>query len=81
MNTAQNGESVVKNGEKTSYGTVRIWFVVLLINLFGLFNTTHSVTRIFTAIGVIATIVVLFRSWQAVKAQAQAKDPQTSADQ
>lgn len=79
MDTAKNGENEVKNAEKKNRSTARIWFVVLLINLFGVFNTTHSVTRIFTAIGVIASIVVLFRACRADKAQAKA--PQTSADQ
>ncbi|WP_274643936.1 hypothetical protein [Pseudomonas serbica] len=79
MNTAKNGENEVKNVERKNRSSARIWFVVLLINLFGVFNTTHSVTRIFTAIGVIASIVVLFRALRTDKAPTKA--PQTSADQ
>jgi Na+/H+ antiporter NhaC len=81
MNTAENGENKVKNGEKRKRSTARFWFVVLLINLFGVFYTTHSVTRIFTAIGVIGSIVVLFQAWRADKTQAKVNDPQTSTDQ
>lgn len=81
MNTAENGENEVKSGEKKKRSTARFWFVVLLINLFCVFNTTHSVTRIISAIGVIASIVVLFPAWQAGKARAKANDLQPSADQ
>lgn len=81
MNTAKHGENQVKHGEKKKRSTARFWFVVLVIDLFVVFNTTHSVTRFFTALGVIASIVVVFRACRDGQAQAKTKTPQASVNQ
>lgn len=81
MNTADNGANKVKTDEKKKRFTVGFWLGVLVINLFGVFNATDPAKRIFTAIGLAASVVMLFRAWRADKAQAKTKAPQTPAHQ